>query len=150
MDWLANNEKGQVLHIATHFSNLIKVSERIVVRHKAGEALISIAPLLSLDQRNEIAIELARGLEIGEYEISKYIPEYLGQFALYLHPKELDELLGNLRRLLETSNERVASVVLNTLGVIIRHYPVYTQRFPEDLPENEGRKNIILGMLIGG
>ena len=48
--------------------------------------------LLSWDQRNEVAIELTKGLEIGEFEFSKYIPQYLGEYAMYLHPKELDEL----------------------------------------------------------
>lgn len=49
---------GQVLHIAAHFSNLIKVSDRVTVRHSAGRALLELAPLLSVDQRNEIAVEL--------------------------------------------------------------------------------------------
>ena len=95
------------LQIATHFSNLVKVSERVAVRHNAGSALVSIAPLLTLAQRNEIAIELTKGLEIGEYEFSKYIPQYLGEFALYLHPYELDEFVSDLKRLLISINSRV-------------------------------------------
>ena len=42
----------QMLHIAAHFSNLIKVSDRVTVRHSAGAALLELAPLLSVDQRN--------------------------------------------------------------------------------------------------
>jgi hypothetical protein len=45
--------------------------------------------LLATDQRNEIAVELLKGLEVGEYEFSKYIPEYLGEFALWLPPEQL-------------------------------------------------------------
>ena len=33
-----------ILHISTHFSNLVKVSERVVVRHNAGTALVRILP----------------------------------------------------------------------------------------------------------
>src|SRR5690606_12742870 len=72
----------QVLQVAAHFSSLIKVSEGVAVRHRAGQALLSIIPLLSLSERNELAVELSKGLEIGEYEFSKYIPEYLGELAL--------------------------------------------------------------------
>ena len=68
-----------ILHICTHFSNLIKVSERVVVRHDAGGALVRILPLLRRDQRNEVVVELGKGLEMGQYSISKYIPQYLGR-----------------------------------------------------------------------
>jgi hypothetical protein len=37
-----------------------------------------------------------RGLEIGEYQFSKYIPEYLGEMSLYLHPNCLDEFVKEL------------------------------------------------------
>ena len=94
---------GQVLHIAAHFSNLIKVSDRVTVRHSAGGALLELAPLLSVDQRNEIAVELCRGLELGQQEFTKYIPEYLGRFALWLPPEQLDELLAGLAASLSSS-----------------------------------------------
>lgn len=40
----ARNDHGSALHIATHLSNLIKVSDRVTVRHGAGLALLEIAP----------------------------------------------------------------------------------------------------------
>ena len=55
-----------------------KVSETVVVRKSAGRALISMIDRLPLEQRNEIAVELSKGLEIGDYQFSKYIPDYLG------------------------------------------------------------------------
>ena len=33
-----------------------------------------------------------KGLEVGEYEFSKYIPQYLGQAALWLPPEQLEEI----------------------------------------------------------
>lgn len=90
LDQVEQGNRANVLHIATHFSNLIKVSENVVVRRMAGASLLSIAPVLTPDRRNEIAVELSKALETGQAEISKYIPEYLGRFALWLTPRELD------------------------------------------------------------
>ena len=86
LDQVEQGNRANVLHIATHFSNLIKVSENVVVRRMAGASLLSIAPVLTPDRRNEIAVELSKALETGQSEISKYIPEYLGRFALWLTP----------------------------------------------------------------
>ena len=94
LDQVERDDHSNVLHIATHFSNLIKVSENIVVRRMAGEALLSLAPVLTPDRRNEIAVELCKALETGQAELSQYIPVYLGRFALWLTPRELDEVLA--------------------------------------------------------
>lgn len=139
-----------LLQVAAHLSNILKVGERISVRHRAGQGLVSIAPLLSLEERNELVIELTKGLEIGEYEFSKYIPEYLGQIALYLQPQELDEIIQDIQKLLRNTNNRVVSVALNTLGVILEYYPAYQQRFGEGTVVIEERRRVILGMLLSG
>ena len=79
VDQIAHGKQEHMLHIAAHLSNLVKVSEHVIVRHDAGTALLRIIGLLTPDQRNEIVVELMKGLEVGEYEFSKYIPQYLGQ-----------------------------------------------------------------------
>lgn len=150
LDEVKKGKIGEVLHVATHLSNLIKVSERITVRHIAGNGLLEVIRLLPLDQRNELVIELTKGLEIGEYQFSKYIPQYLGALALYLHPNELDELLGDFRKLLESTNEKVVSVTLDTVGEIIKRFPEYRGRFPQTEEEYDKRKQILLGMLLRG
>lgn len=136
------------LHVATHLSNLLKVSEQVSVRHYAGETLVKLASVLSWDQRNEVAIELTKGLEIGEFEFSKYIPRYLGEFVMYLHPKELDEFINDLQRLQNSTNERVASVAVDTVGVMIQYYSGYGSRFPESSDVYKERKKRILGMIL--
>ncbi len=141
---------GAAFHVAAHLANLIRVSERVSVRHGAGEALVKIAPLLTLEQCNEISIELVKGLETAEYEFSKYIPNYLGKFMLYLHPKELDELLDEFEKYVKSSNERAACVTLPTLGILLAHYDEsYQQRFPEEEAVFQARKERVLGMLLG-
>lgn len=150
LDYINEERKSHVLHIATHFSNLLKVSERIAVRHSAGQALLQIAPLMSRDQRNEVAIELMKGLETGEYEFSKYIPEYLGEFVLYLYPTELDEFIRDLSRLLVSTNDRVVCVALDTLGIILQHYSAYKERFLRGQDEYGQRKKKMIGLLLAG
>lgn len=65
---------GSAMQIAAHFANLIRVSEAVVVRQRAGGALLGIAPRLTSDQRNEIAVELSKALESGHYDFPSISP----------------------------------------------------------------------------
>lgn len=150
LDELKQGTTKEVFYIGTHLSNLLKVSERVTVRHSAGAGLVEIFELLNLDQRNEIVVELTKGLEIGEYQFSKYIPEYLGVLVLKLHPNELNEAIRELGVLLESRNDRVASVTLNTLGEILKNYSSYEGAFDESKEAYEVRKKKILGMILRG
>ena len=94
----------------------MKVSENVVVRQVAGASLLSLASLLTPDRRNEIAVELSKSLETGDADSSKYIPEYLGRFSLWLHPRELDEVVGQMEALLSSPNAGVVSAALRTIG----------------------------------
>ena len=149
-DQVEHGIQTHVLHIATHFSNLVKVSERVVVRHTAGAALVSCLTSLRRDQRNEVVVELGKGLEMGQYEISKYIPQYLGEAALYLHPSELDEQVIWLKTLLGSPNDSAVAGALNTIAVLLQHYPAYRDRFSEDSRAYEHRREVLLGMLLQG
>ena len=146
----ARSGSSPALHIATHLSNLIKVSDRVTVRHSAGSALLELAPRLTVDQRNEVAVELCRGLELGQQEFTKYIPDYLGRFALWLPPAELDEVLDDLWGNLSASDSRVAASVLDTVGIIYETYDAYRTRFPEADDAYRRRRQRLLGMLMRG
>ena len=146
----ARSGKSPALHIATHLSNLIKVSDRVTVRHSAGNALLALAPRLTADQRNEVAVELCRGLELGQQEFTKYIPDYLGRFALWLPPAELDEVLDDLWVNLSASDSRVAASVLDTVGIIYETYDTYRTRYPEEDEAYRRRRQRLLGMLMRG
>ena len=147
VEWGVNTH---ALHIATHFSNLVKVSERVVVRQMAGQALVRTLPMLRRDQRNEVVVELGKGLEMGQYAISKYIPEYLGEAALYLHPSELDEQVLWLKGLLGSPNDSAVAGALNTVAVLLQHYPAYRERFSEKTEVFEHRREVLLGLLLQG
>ena len=141
-------DRGRTLHVATHLANLVKVSETITVRKAAGEGLLSIIGKMPLEQRNELTVELFNGLEIGDYQFSKYIPDYLGIIMLYLPPKELDESIDELQKILETGNEKAASSVINTLGVMVENYGIYKGKFMEPTDVRENRRFRLLNLMI--
>ncbi len=141
-------DRGQMLHVATHLANLIKVSETVTVRKAAGRGLLSIIDKMPLEQRNELTVELFNGLELGDYQFSKYIPDYLGIIMLYLPPKELDESIDELQKILETGNEMAGSSVINTLGVMVSNYGDYRERFTEPGKICEKRRFRLVNMLI--
>lgn len=147
-DQVDHGRREHILHICAHLSNLIKVSEHVGVRHDAGKALLRLGHLLSTDQANEIAVELLKGLEVGEYEFSKYIPEYLGEFALWLPPEQLDDLIERLHLLLANGNEQIVSVALDTLGVLLECYSRYPSRFREPEQVSLDRRTRLLGLIL--
>lgn len=147
-DQVDHGNHASLLHICAHFSNLIKVSEQVGVRHDAGIALLRLAGLLTTEQRNEIAVELVKGLEVGEYEFSKYIPDYLGEFALWLPPEQLDDLIERLHSLLASANEQIVSVALDTLGVLLECYLGYRERFQEPEAKTKERQVHLLGLIL--
>lgn len=149
-DQVEQGKEEHLLHIAAHLSNLLKVSEHVAVRHDAGGALLKLLSRLTPDQRNEIVVELLKGLEVGTYEISKYIPGYLGRAALQLPPEQLDEIFSYLRGLLASPDDRIVSMALDTAGVLLEHYPIYRTRFKEQPEQGEKRQSRLLGMLLNG
>lgn len=150
MDNIEHSNEVTLLHTATHLCNLVKVSAKESVRNKAGMSLLEIGPLLTIDQRNEISFELMKGLEIDELQFAKYIPEYLGRFALLLHPKELDEFIIDLKNIYKYSNEKVSALALNTFGITVQYYFDYKGKFDESDQEYNSRLIKILGIILSG
>ncbi|WP_312702074.1 cytidyltransferase [Sedimentibacter sp.] len=150
MDFIKDKNEVTLLQTATHLANLVKVSAKESVRNKAGNSLVELGELLSVDQRNEIAIELIKGLEIDELQYAKYIPEYLGRFVMLLSPKELDELIAELGVIYKGSNDRASALVINTLGIMIQYYPEYKKRFLEDEEIYNNRLRKMIGIVLSG
>ena len=117
----ARRRSEEAFHTAMHFANLLSVSEHLPVREKAGEALVGLFPLLRLEERNEIIVDLLRELETGQDEISVYIPAYLGRLLAFLPDKELTECLDFLENLVRTGTLRAAASALRTLGTTLVH-----------------------------
>lgn len=127
-------------HTALHFSNLLCVSEHLPVREAAGNALLSVAPSLLVDQINEIGIDLTRELESGQEQISRFIPPYLGRLLCLLPEKELGESVESIGKLACGASIRPARVALFTLGEALNV-----------LPEQEAQiADHILGLILTG
>lgn len=133
----------QALHIATHLCNLIKVSEYIGVRKQAGQTLLEIAPRLAAEQQNEVVVELLKALETGDYTLSKYIPQYLGQLTLLLPTALLEEAIATLRTDLSGRDEGVVNVALDTVGVML----AYSGRLGQDAAP---LRHTMTGILLTG
>lgn len=135
---------AEAFHVAMHLSNLLSVSEHLPVRERAGEALVEISACLTIDQRNEIMIDLLRELETGQNEISGYIPPYLGRLICGVPEKEMDEGIDYLEGLIRASNTRAARAALTTLCAVLSVYE----------SENSARVNAlterVFGLLLTG
>ena len=110
-------------HTATHLSNLLSVSEHLPVREHAGASLLALAPGLTVDQRNELCVDLMRELENGQEQIVRFIPEYLGKLLCTLPEKEILEAIQSLEALLRSGSKRSAEPVLMTFGALISYLP---------------------------
>ena len=150
MENLSQRNEVALLQAATHLANLVKVSAMESVRNKAGNSLVELGPMLTIDQRNEIAFELIKGLEIDEMQYAKYIPEYLGRFVMLLSPKELDEFIIDLKNIYINSSERSSALVIHTFGIMVQYYPEYKERFEEDNSVLDKRLIKFLGIILGG
>ena len=150
LNYTVNKAPTTGLHTAIHFCNLLKVSAVDSVRNKAGIAILKIMPTLTPPERNEISIELLRALEIDGHRFTEYIPPFLGEILLWLQPKELNEIIDDLKIKIKISNENVKPLFLKTLGVCLANYPKYRNRFIEKTQDYDSRLLNILGILLNG
>ena len=145
-----NKSHSTALHTTIHFCNLLKVSAVESVRNSAGSAILMLMPYLTYAERNEVAVELLRALEIEGHRFTEYIPKYLGQIILYLQPKELDEIIDDLQMKIKFSNTILKTLILKTIGISISYYPKYASTFNEDVDVVNDRLIKMLGILLNG
>ncbi|MDS1004383.1 cytidyltransferase [Clostridium sporogenes] len=150
LKYVKENPSSFAMNTVIHFSNLLKVSDIESVRSKAGNAILDIMPYLSLAERNEIAIELLRGLEIEGNRFTEYIPTYAGQVILWLQPIELDEIIKDLTIKFKKSNTNLKCLLLKTIGITISNYPIYKIRFKENIKFFNDRLINMIGILLNG
>lgn len=150
LDYTLQDPEKNGFYTAMHLCNLLKVSGSDKVRNRAGEALVRIIPYLSLEQRNDVAIELLRALEIEGYQFAEYIPSFLGKLILFLQPVELDEFLNDFESKIKQSGTQLNSLLLRTIGVSIANYQAYGENFKEDSQINQNRLIKMLGIVLNG
>ncbi|OJV66058.1 MAG: hypothetical protein BGO41_09005 [Clostridiales bacterium 38-18] len=137
-------------YMAMHLCNLLKVSALESVRNTAGRMLLNLIPHLSYEQKNDIAVELIRALEMESYEFTKYIPPYLGKIILSVKPKELDEIIESFEKKMSTNNEKLIALIEKTVGYAIAQYADYKYAFKEELENHNKRVLRLFGVLFNG
>ncbi|GAB6106268.1 cytidyltransferase [Fusibacter bizertensis] len=137
-------------YMAMHLCNLLKVSALESVRNTAGRMLLNLIPHLSYEQKNDIAVELLRALEMESYEFTKYIPPYLGKIILQVKPKELDEIIESFERKMSTNNEKLIALIEKTVGYAIAQYADYRYAFRENVDNHNHRVLRLFGVLFNG
>lgn len=146
-DQVVKSPSTQGLHTAMHLCNILKVSAIEVVRNYSGKTLLNIFHFLSLEERNDVAIELLRALEMESYQFSKFIPYYLGPLLLYLPPTELDEIIDDFEENIKISSTRVVFLLLNTIAICIENYSFYVERFKQSNEIHDERLDRLMGLL---
>ncbi|WP_236860164.1 cytidyltransferase [Candidatus Formimonas warabiya] len=149
VEYALENPHMEALHTAMHFCNLLKSSGVESIRNQAGEALVRIVPVLSLEQRNDVVVELLRALEIRGYQFSE-IPYFLGRLLISLQPVELDEMIEGFIQHIKQPNPKLIYLLLRTIGVAIENYPQYHEAFREEEPSFQARLEKMLGILLNG
>ncbi len=115
-------EEGiSTINTAIHFCNIIKVSAYETVRRNAGNSLLVLVHYLNKFEKNEVAVELLRALEIEGHKFTEYIPYYLGRLILFLEDKEINELIDDLKEKIKTAKSPVKSLLLKTVGTAIAY-----------------------------
>lgn len=143
-----NKDHSIGFHTSMHLCNLIKVSSVEKVRTYAGDTLLNIFNFLSLEEKNDVCVELIRALEIENYQFTKFIPDYIGRLILHLPPMELDEVIDDFEQKLKVSNQQVIQLILNTIGITIQSYPNYKDLFTENNAIYKDRLHRLLGLLL--
>lgn len=147
---LDSSEAGYGLHTAIHFCNLLKVSAVESVRNMAGNAILKLMPSLTPAERNEVAVELLRAMEIEGNKFTEYIPKFTGEIILFLQPNELDEVIDDLSLKIKNANANIKSLILKTVGVTVSHYFSYWNKFDEAETNYNNRLIRLLGILLNG
>lgn len=142
------SEPGSIMHLGMHLINLLKGSESIYVRRRAGEGLLKISSGMTYAQRNELAVELFNGLKIGDPQIAEYVPEYLGQMILKLPPQEFDEFINTMAEQLLTANIPLAASMVNTVGVVLENFAHFEREFAQNAGADEARQLRLLYIMI--
>ncbi len=144
-------DKVSPLNTALHLCNLLKVSAVESVRRQAGHGILVLMNTLTVYERNEVAVELLRALEIEGHRFTEYIPKPLGKVLLYLHPSEFDEITADLLQKVKTARPSVKGLILKTVGTALESLLAFNMRSIHLNPEEKQKKvKDLLRILLNG
>lgn len=115
------------LAMGVHLVNLLQESDRVVIKRMAGELLVEMFPSFTKEERYELVLELLKGIDTGEYAVSRCLPEYLGRVFFSLDDEAMQELTGRYRAMADSKNEQVAVVTLEAVGITLQQTLKYAE-----------------------
>ena len=127
--------------MAFHLANLLKVSRVEGTRFHAGRCLLRLLPVLTDTQRNDLAIELVRSLQLDGEGVTRYLPRFLGPLLASLPAQELDELVQDMAHDARSGTEHLQRLLVQAAAWLIIALPAGAM---EHLPRLTG---ILLGAL---
>ena len=125
--------------VAFHLANLLKVSRVEGTRVHAGRCLLRLLPVLTDTQRNDLAIELVRSLQLDGEAVTRYLPRFLGPLLASLPAQELDELITDMELDARRGSEGLQRLLVQAAAWLMLSLPA-------DGPERLRR---LLGILLG-
>lgn len=150
VDYAKSIDPSSIFYTSMHLCNLLKVSALESVRNTAGESLVELIDDLSVEQRNDIVVELLRALEMESYQFTRYIPAYFGRILLKIKPVELDEVVEDFQDKIKRSGAQLGMLITRTVSEIIRNYGTYPYAASETDQDNRGRLENLVGILLNG
>ena len=141
---LANGEDPETHfanEVAFHLANILKVSRVEGARFHAGRCLLDVAPQLSVQQRNDLAVELLRSLQLDVEAVTRYIPRFLAAVVATLPEQEFLEILDDIAVDIRRGSEALQRLLLQTAGWLLLQVP------PEQLERRVLRR--LVGMILG-
>lgn len=109
--------------VAFHLANILKVSRVEGARFHAGRCLLEVAPRLSVQQRNDLAVELLRSLQLDVEAVTRYIPRFLAAVVASLPEQEFLEILDDIEVDARRGSEALQRLLLQTSGWLLLQVP---------------------------
>ncbi len=109
--------------VAFHLANILKVSRVEGARFHAGRCLLELAPRLSVQQRNDLAVELLRSLQLDVEAVTRYIPRFLAAVVATLPEQEFLEILDDIEVDVRRGSEALQRLLLQTSGWLLLQVP---------------------------
>ncbi len=127
--------------VAAHLANVLKVSRVEGARFHAGRCLLALNDVLTVPQRNDLAVELVRSLQLDAEAITRYIPRFLGAVVASLPEQEFLEALDDIELHVRRGAEPLQRLLLQSVGWVI------SSLTPDRLDGDALRR--LAGMLLG-
>jgi nicotinic acid mononucleotide adenylyltransferase len=141
-------EAGFASEAAFHFTNLLKVSRVEGTRFNAGRCLVRLLPVLTDTQRNDLAVELIRSLQLDAEGVTRYLPQFLGPVLASLPAQELEEIVMDMEADARRGSESLQRLLVQAAAWLVLALPPERLEAPA-AAHGKGLLRRLAGILLG-